>query len=102
MRRTMITAASSLAVLATTAVPAMAVESEKEAGTYGSFEGVIVGLVIGFIFALVVVVLANRDVSFGEDTAHADEAHDIRSGVGEHDVEVPPSDQAQHTESHAP
>jgi hypothetical protein len=79
-----------LAVAAVTSVTLVAWASpalaqRPDAGTRGSFGGVAVALVLGALFAIVIVVLAYRDVRFGTEDAHHEDAHDIREGVDAHE-----------------
>lgn len=82
MRRVLTTLLSAFAVVALTALPALA--AEKGFSVTGSSEGVQAGLIIGLIFGIAVTIYAYVGTSFGERPAHHEYAHDIREGVGGH------------------
>jgi hypothetical protein len=87
VRRALAALPASLVLLVLTALPAAADVAERpEAGTRGSFGGVALALVLGGLFAGAITYLAYRDVRFGADEAHQEDAHDLREGVGEHEV----------------
>lgn len=86
MRRILTVLPVSLTVLAFTALPAAAqVTNGPEAGTRGTVGGVILALILGLIFAVVIVRSAYRGTRFGTESAHRDEAQDASDRV-EHDA----------------
>lgn len=102
MGRLTATVTTSLALLVLTAGPVLA--QDGDAGVRGSFGGVALALAIGTIFGIAVVMLAYKDVAFGEDDAHAEHAHDIRDGIAAHEpgVEEPVGAETQTEDRGAP
>lgn len=87
MRRILTVLPASLTVLVLTTLPATAqVTTRPEAGTRGTVGGVVLALVLGVVFAVVIVRSAYRDTRFGTHSAHRDEADEPRGGVTQHDV----------------
>lgn len=82
MRRSLVTLTVSMLVLLATAAPALA-GAREEAGTRGSFVGVALALILGGIFAGVVVWMAYGDTRFGEDEAHTEQHAEESSTVRE-------------------
>ncbi len=87
MRRILTVLPASLTVLVVTALPAAAQATTRpEAGTRGTVGGVLLALVLGLLFAAVIVRSAYRDTRFGTHSAHREEADEPRGGVTQHDV----------------
>ncbi len=86
MRRTILSVLLTLVVFVLCALPALA-QSGKEASK-GNSKGVLGALIVGVIFGIGVTIAAYRRVSFGEAPGHHEFAHDIREGLGGHDVDT--------------
>ena len=87
MRRILTVLPVSLAVLVLTALPAAAeFATRPEAGTRGSFGGVLLALILGLLFAVVLVRFAYQETGFGTDSAHHGDATDLPEGAGEHEL----------------
>lgn len=98
MRRSLTTLTMSMLVLLATAAPALA-GAREEAGTRGSFGGVALALVLGAIFAGVIVAAAYRDTDFGDEDAHSDDVHAEDASAARDDSA---RDQQIEDEAHAP
>ncbi|HEX2028256.1 MAG TPA: hypothetical protein VHF25_09690 [Nitriliruptorales bacterium] len=91
MRRLMSTVAVAVTTLLLTGLPALAAEgpSRPISAAKGSFGGVLVAMVIGVFFGAIVTLVAYRQVRFGQHPSHAEQAHDVRGGIGGHAVPEP-------------
>lgn len=91
MRRLLSIVAVAVATLLLTGLPALAAEgpSRPISAAKGSFGGVLVGMLLGVAFGAVLTLVAYRGVRFGEEASHAEEAHDVRGGIGGHAVPEP-------------
>lgn len=80
MRRILSALPASLAVLAVGAAPALAdVAARPEAGTRGSFGGILVALILGALFAVVVIAFAEREAGAHEDGSPQQDDHEAHA-----------------------